>query len=252
MLIFWFLVGTIIGSFLNVCIYRLPRGESLLFPSSHCPACAGKLAWIDLVPIISFVFLRGRCRFCGQGFTWRYPLVEFLTGALFVALWLSNGGGLLPFVFQAALAAFLVVLFFVDYENQLIPDQLLLVGLLIGLAYNFYFASLHSGLIGGGVCFGVLWLIGAGGSRVFQREAMGEGDPLAAGVIGFFLGAPLGLLAIFLGFILAALSVLPLLIFRRIKWGMAVPFASALALGALLALFWGEKMIVWYWQGIGL
>lgn len=248
MIYFWFILGTIVGSFLNVCIHRLPRGESIVFPSSHCPACEKKLSLLDLIPILGYFLLGGKCRCCRVKISPRYPLVEFLAAAGFALSWMQAGGNMLDFVFQIIFVSVLLVLFFSDLEQQVIPDSVSFFGIAVGLIYNFlrgpsFFLSAFSGMLIG---FCLLYLIGKLGKLWFKKEAMGEGDFYAAAILGAGLGWQGGLLSILLAFLLAGFVSVFLIISGRVKMGQYIPFGPALAAGGIIALFFGGRIIEWY------
>jgi len=242
-----FLFGSIVGSFLNVCIYRLPRGESVVTPRSHCPGC-GKLirAW-DNIPILSFLLLRGRCRDCGQPIAWRYPLVESLTGLLF-ALTVARHG---PTALAASLLLFeagLVVIAFVDLDHQLIPNIITLPGIPLGLL---------AGLVGGGPSIldrilgaltgaGFLYLVLLYGGALYGQDAMGEGDLNLMALVGAFLGWKAVAVTLLVGCLSGSLVGLSLIALRRLGRREHMPFGPFLALGALVSLFWGDALIAWY------
>jgi len=242
-----FLFGSIVGSFLNVCIYRLPRGESIVTPRSHCPGC-GKLirAW-DNIPILSFLILRGRCRDCGQAISWRYPFVEGLTGLLF-ALTVARYG---PTALAASLLLFvaaLVVIAFVDLDHQLIPNVITLPGIPLGLL---------AGLIGGGPPIldrilgaltgaGFLYLVLLYGDWWYEKEVMGEGDLNLMALVGAFLGWKAVVLTLLLGCLSGSLIGVTLIALRRLGRHDNIPFGPYLVLGALVSLFWGDALVAWY------
>lgn len=249
MIYFWLVCGAIVGSFLNVCIYRLPRGESLAFPPSHCPACAHRLAPLDLLPVISFFLLQARCRYCRAPISWRYPLVEGLTAAGFAGAFFLTGPDYPRLIFQFVFLSVLVVVFFVDLETQLIPDLAIILGVAAGLSYHLWLGfpgPFLSSLLGLGGGYLALFLISWLGRAFYRKEVMGEGDPLLAAVLGAGLGFRGGLLAIFLGYFMAAAVLIILLAARRVKMGQYVPFGPALAAGGVVALFFGPAIINWY------
>ena len=235
-------LGATIGSFLNVVAVRLPRGESLVHPRSHCPACRAPIPWFDNIPLISFLALRGRCRRCRGPISWRYPLVEAATGALFaLAAWRFGWTPrlLLAWVFVAALVAVTAI----DLEHQLIPDVITLPGIGAGFLASFvnpavsWLASFLGIVLAGGLIFVVI---------LVSRGGMGGGDMKLAAMLGAFLGYKMALLAIFSAVILGGLlaGVLMATGLRRRK--DPIPFGPFLALGGVLALFAGEEMFRWY------
>ena len=245
---FAILFGLVVGSFCNVCIHRLPKEESVITPRSRCPACRTPIRPLDNVPLLSFLWLRGRCRTCGAAISWRYPLVEALTGALFGAALLAFGPTLRG-VSAALLLAALVVVTFIDLEHQVIPDEVTLVGLPVGLG-----ASLLTGAppvleaflaaLGGA---GGLYLVAVYGELAFQREALGGGDVKLAAMLGAFLGGRGLLLAFFLASLAGGLVGGLLLATGRGGRGTLLPFGPFLALGAATSLFFGEALWLWYW-----
>ncbi|MBI5400071.1 prepilin peptidase [Candidatus Saganbacteria bacterium] len=253
-LIFSFVFGLVVGSFLNVCIYRLPRGESIVFPASHCPECGQTLRPLDLIPVLSFLFLRGRCRYCRTKITWRYPLVELITGVLFVLTAAKFYAQPLDWFFGWLFLPLLAAIFFIDLEKMVVPDALSYGGIFLGLIYNliktihnapgdnFLFSSLLGLLLGFSILFSVGWL----GKRIFKKEAVGEGDWYIAGSLGAGLGWQLGLLALFLAYLFSAVVILGFLAVRRLKLGDYVPFGPALAAGGVVAFFWGQTLLSWY------
>ena len=253
-LIFSFIVGLVVGSFLNVCIHRLPRSESIVFPASHCPECGHALSPLDLIPIFSFLMLGGRCRYCRSPIVWRYPVVELVTGILFaLAAWQFSASPL-DWLFAWIFLSILIAMFFIDLENLVVPDVLSFGGIALGVIYNGIKTIVAwpvvdpfvSSLLGLALGFGLLWLIGWLGKMVFKKEAVGEGDWYLAGLLGASLGWQLCLEAIFLSYLLAAGVIFLLLALRRLKMGDYVPFGPALAAGGIIAFFWGNTLLSWY------
>ncbi|MBN2058047.1 MAG: prepilin peptidase [Candidatus Saganbacteria bacterium] len=256
-LAFLFLIGTVIGSFLNVCIHRIPRGESIVYPSSHCPFCGNKLKAIDLVPLLGFLFLGGKCRYCRKQISWRYPLVEGLTGALFVLCGLHFIASPLWLVFSLGFVSVMLMLFFIDLEHMVVPDTVSVIAIFWGYAFNFirtfYFLEKGSGfnpflsaLIGMLLAYGTLYSIGVLGQFIFKKEAMGEGDLYIGAVLGACLGWQGALSAIFLAYLLAGVTAIFLLLLRRLKFGDYMPFGPALVSGGLLVFFYGRQLLNWY------
>jgi leader peptidase (prepilin peptidase)/N-methyltransferase len=234
-------VGLILGSFANVLIYRLPRDESIVWPGSRCPSCKAPIRPLDNIPILSFLALRGRCRHCGVRISWRYPIVEGLTGALVAAVWwampdaLSRLAGVV-FVFL------LVVITFIDLDVQLILNRLTYPGTAAGLAFAFVAGR---GIPAVASAAGAAALIVA--IVVASRGGMGGGDVKLAAMIGAFLGWPGVAVALFAGFIIGGLIGITLLALRLRGRKDAIAFGPSLAAGALVGLFWGEAIARWYW-----
>ncbi|ADL08655.1 prepilin peptidase [Thermosediminibacter oceani] len=241
---FFFLLGLFTGSFLNVVIYRLPRGETVVWGRSRCPACEHVLAWCDLVPVASYLALRGRCRYCGARISPRYPVVELLTGAVFAALFYRYGPvpALVKYLF---LGAVLIAAAFIDLEHYLIPDRLVLAGFAAAIVLGFaardvgVWSSLAGSAAGAGFLFAIV---------VFSKGGMGCGDVKLAAVAGLFIGWPLAALALFLAVITGGLVAAVLLLFRLKGPKDAIPFGPFIAAGTLAAALWGSHIIDWYKQ----
>jgi leader peptidase (prepilin peptidase) / N-methyltransferase len=235
-------LGATIGSFLNVVIARLPRGESLVRPRSRCPACGAPVAWFDNIPLVSFVWLRARCRRCRAPISWRYPIVEALTAGLFgLAAWRVGSG--LELLTAWFLLASLVAITAIDLEHQIIPDAITVPGIGLGFLASFlnpaptWGASLLGIALGGG-----LFLVVILGSR----GGMGGGDMKLGAMLGAFLGYKLALLAIFSGVMLGGLAAGVLMAAGVRRRKDPIPFGPFLAVGSALALFAGEEILAWY------
>ncbi|MFH1362113.1 MAG: prepilin peptidase [bacterium] len=237
-----------IGSFLNVCIYRIPRQKSIVFPASHCPQCQRKLGFLDLFPILSFIFQRGKCRYCGGKISGRYPLVEFLSGLSFVTVAFAFPPEINPigFVFSLMFILLLLMISFIDFEFQLIPDALSITGIVFGLVFHLFTGDFFNALIGLALGFGLLFLVGKLGKICFKKEALGEGDLYLAAFIGAYLGWSGLLAALFLSYLLAGAAAVFLLATGKVKMSSYVPFGPALAAGGIIVLFFGERIISWY------
>ncbi|MEW5954036.1 MAG: prepilin peptidase [Bacillota bacterium] len=240
--VFAFILGAVIGSFLNVLIYRIPRDQSVVFPPSACGACGARLGWRDLFPVVSYVLLRGRCRNCGAAISPRYPLVEVLSGLGFLAIYLKYGltvGGLAA----AVLFSLLLAIIFIDLDFLIIPNRLVLAGLILGVPLVMLqsFELLLSGLLGLAVGGGLLLL-----TAVVSRGGMGGGDIKLAAMIGLYLGWPQILLMLFISFLLGAIVGLGLVALRRKKMKEAVPFGPFIAVATYIVMFWGPSILNWY------
>ena len=244
MSIILFLLGLVVGSFLNVCIHRLPRDESIVWPASHCPACSKRLGPLELVPIVSFLFLRGKCSTCKTPISWRYPLIELLTGLYFVLCYplISNPYSL---AFSLFFGCLLIVIFFIDLEHQVIPDSLNVIGIVGGFFFNFLNGQIVQSLIGFALGFSLLLLIAKFGQAIFKKEALGEGDLFLAAMLGAWLGWNV-LLAVFLSYLIAGVIVFILLSAKKVKFGDLIPFGPFLAAGGLIAFFFGSQIVSWY------
>jgi len=245
--IFAFLFGTVVGSFLNVCIYRLPKEESVVTPRSRCPACQTLIHALDNIPLLSFVLLRGRCRACGAPISWRYPLVEALTGTLF-ALTVVRFGVTLQAAFLLIFLAGLIVISFIDLDHQIIPNVITLPGIPLGLLTGFLFRDppLLDRLIGTLAGAGFLYLVLFYGGVLYGQEAMGEGDLNLIAMVGAFLGWKAVIVTILVGCLVGSVLGLSLIALRRLGRRQHIPFGPFLSLGAVVALFWGDRLITWY------
>jgi len=246
-LAFVFTFGAIIGSFLNVCIARLPDGRSVVSPPSHCPKCQTYLSWYENVPILSYLVLGGRCRTCKIRISPIYPAVEVLTGALAVALFLRLGPTL-AFAGYFAFAAALVVITFIDLDHQIIPDVISLPGIVVGLAFSLVsplvtpFDAILGVLAGGGVLLSVAWLY-----KTFRgQEGMGGGDIKLLAMIGAFLGWQSIFVTLFVGSVIGSIIGVVVMLYEGADTKLAIPFGPFLAGGALVYLFWGERIIAFY------
>lgn len=267
---FIFLFGLCVGSFLNVCIVRWPKNESVSKGRSRCPACKSQLAWFENIPLASFVFLRGKCRHCKAGISFRYPLVELLTAVAFLLLYLYLGATV-QFVFFAYFVASLMIATFADFERQIIPDEVSLTGILLGLTASFFYPILHGemsrrlGLAdsAGGMLAGIwlIWGTAMLGRALFRKEAMGGGDLKLLAMIGAFIGFEKTLLTFFIAPVVA----LPVALVVKLKAGKipgkasresvegsgedipegAIAFGPYLAMASLIALFYGDWILDW-------
>jgi leader peptidase (prepilin peptidase)/N-methyltransferase len=240
------LLGLAVGSFLNVCIYRLPLHQSIAFPPSRCPRCGRGLSWYDNIPVLSWIALRGRCRQCGEPISIRYPIVELVTAVLFVAVvWLSPTGPLI--VSRLVLGCALIVLFMIDLEHQILPNLITLPGIAVGLALSLIAPpGPVDALIGAALGAGVLYAIAAGYYLWRKEEGMGMGDVKMLAMIGAFLGWQAVLLTLVLSSFSGALIGIGILATSRGSMRYALPFGTFLALGALVAMLSGDAIFGWY------
>lgn len=245
--IFVFFFGAVVGSFLNVCIYRLPRRESVVFPSSRCTGCGSRIRWYDNIPVISYLVLRGRCRSCAASISLQYPVVELINGLLtfflFLKFGLSPTFGIL-FLFCSAS----VVITFIDLEHQIIPDVISLPGIIVGFAASFFLpwlgwqASLI-GIVAGG---GSLLLVAYGYELIAKKEGMGGGDIKLLAMMGAFLGWRAVLFILFASSLIGSIVGITLMLAQKKDSKLAIPFGPFLASGAILYIFFGRQIITWY------
>ena len=240
------LFGLIVGSFLNVCIYRLPRKQSVVWPASRCTSCGRGLAWFENVPVVSWLVLRGRCRGCGAPISPMYPIIEATTGALFGSVMYWYGPTPLALV-RMLFGSAMIVLFVIDLQHRILPNVITVPGTVLGVILSLFLppgivSALIGVLIGGGLLYG----IGEAYYRVRGVEGMGMGDVKMLAMIGAFLGWQLVLVTIivasFGGAVLGAL----MLATRRGTMQAALPFGTFLAVGAAFAAVAGEPLVTWY------
>ncbi len=242
-----FAFGAIVGSFLNVCIHRLPHEMSVVLPSSHCPACQTPLRVFDNIPLLSFLVLRGHCRYCDVKISSRYPLVEAVNGFAYVATVLNFGLTLVALVY-ALLISTLIVITFIDLDHKIIPNEITFPGIPLGVLAAAtvlpisWMDSVIGILCGGGLLFFVVWI----SPYIFGREGMGMGDVKLLGMLGAFLGWKATLLTLLLGALSGSVVGLTLIVTRLIKRSETIPFGPFLALGAVLSIFWGNGLVEWY------
>ncbi len=251
-----FIFGALIGSFLNVCISRIPNGESIVTPPSHCPKCKTPIAFYDNVPLLSFLLLRGRCRSCSERISPRYFIIELLTALLALALFHWFGfsfSSFVSFVFVAAL----IVISFIDLDVRIVPDVISLPGIILGLACSvigyFYFrdslyviptpiSSLIGILAGGGFLLATAWIY----EKFTGVEGMGGGDIKLLAMIGAFLGWPSIPITLFIASLLGSIIGIGGMLLTGAGRRMALPFAPFLCSGALIYLFYGNEIIQFY------
>ena len=238
--------GAVAGSFLNVCIYRLPRGQSVVWPSSACPHCRRQLSWYENIPIVSYLALRARCRTCRGPISARYPIVEGLTALMFAAAWWFYGPGVL-LASRLIFGASLIVLFAIDLEHHLLPNAITLPGIAVGFAFSFFTEpGWLSSLIGICVGGGALWGIAEAYYRIRHEEGLGMGDVKMLAMVGAFLGWQLTLVTLMMASVAGSVVGLALIAARRGTMKYALPFGTFLAMGAALAAVLGSSLLDWY------
>ena len=239
-------MGFAVGSFLNVCIYRLPRRESLMWPASRCTSCGRTLAWYENIPVVSWVVLRGRCRSCGARISAQYPIVELITAAVFAAGYFFYGWTALLAV-RLLFACAMIVLFFIDLHHRILPNVITVPGAVLGLVFSLFlppgWLSSLIGLLAGG---GVLFAIAEAYYRVRGQEGLGMGDVKMLAMIGAFLGWPQMLVTLILASVAGSIVGVLLIATRRGDMKAALPFGTFLACGALVAAVAGDALLDWY------
>ena len=242
-----FILGLIVGSFCNVCIYRIPKNESIIYPTSHCPKCRTTIKPVDNIPLLSYILLKGRCRNCGSKISIQYPVVELLTGMIYLIIYLIYGLSIQSLIY-IILSSALIIIAFIDLNEQIVPDVISLPGIGVGLILSFFvpYLSFINSALGVVVGGGIILIIALVGSMIFKKEAMGGGDVKLAAMIGAFLGWRYTIISLFLGFFLGALAGIFLILSKIKSKEDMVPFGPFIALGSLITLLWGEKIIAWY------
>jgi leader peptidase (prepilin peptidase) / N-methyltransferase len=243
LLISYFVIGLVVGSFLNVCIYRIPEGRSIISPPSSCGNCGHVLGPLDMIPVLSYIFLGGKCRYCGMPYSPRYALVELMTGCLFLLCGLQYLPGI-PLFLVFAFVASLVVITFVDFDHQIILDQVLIFMLVCGIGYVAIYTKDYWGALYGMLILGGLMLL----IYFVSRGGMGEGDVKLSFVLGVWLGWKAALVCLLLAFVMGGVIGV-LLLATGIKGRKdPIPFGPYLCLGAYIALLYSPYIIFYYWH----
>lgn len=243
-----FAFGACIGSFLNVCIYRIPSSRSIIAPGSMCPTCQSSIRFYDNIPIISYLWLIGRCRHCGEKISIRYPIVEMLTGFLACICFIKFGYSLEAIVYFAFIAI-LEVISFIDMDHKIIPDIISLPAIPIGLFISWILPSFSftdaffGALIGGWILYFIAWTY----QTITGKEGMGGGDIKLLAMIGAFIGWKGVLLTIFIASATGAIVGILLMLIARKNIKYAIPFGPFLAFGAIIYIFMGPELIQWYY-----
>jgi len=242
-----FILGLVVGSFSNVCIYRIPKNESIIFPASHCPKCRSPIKPLDNIPLLSFILLKGRCRNCKSKISIQYPIVEFLSGLIYLIIYLIYGLSIQTLIY-IILSSALVIIAFTDLNEEIVPDVISLPGIVIGFIISFFVAyiSFINSALGVVIGGGIILIIGLAGSVIFKKEAMGGGDVKLAAMIGAFLGWRYIIISLFIGFFVGALAGIFLILSKIKSREDTVPFGPFIVLGSFVSLLWGEKIISWY------
>lgn len=243
--LFYGFLGLLIGSFLNVVIYRVPRGESIVSPGSHCPVCGHVLRAWELIPVLSFLILKGSCRECQTSISWRYPGIEILTGVLFFyTVWLNQGVQDAKVFWYLVFVAILIALAFIDLDTMTLPNVLVYPLLIIGILGAFLLPGTPGWLesvLSAAAAGGVFWFI-----TIIHPQGMGFGDVKFVAALGAYLGFPNIILAVFGASLAGSVVGLSMLLLQRRKIKQPIPFGPFLSLGALIALFWGEQIFRLY------
>ena len=243
------IVGAVLGSFLNVCIYRVPLGKSIVFPASACESCRRELSWYENLPIISWAVLGAKCRTCKAPLSAVHPVVEALTALMFGAAAWYYGPSLL-LVSRLVFGCMLIVLFAIDFEHHLLPNVITLPGIAVGIAFSLVTGEpgLVASLIGAVVGGGSLWLIAEAYYRIRHEDGLGMGDVKMLAMIGAFLGWQLTIMTLVMGSLAGSVVGLVIIALRKGDMKYALPFGTFLAMGAALAATVGPGLLTWYLQ----
>ncbi|MFA5730068.1 MAG: prepilin peptidase [Candidatus Paceibacterota bacterium] len=250
-LILIFIFGLIIGSFLNCVIWRLYKGESFVSGKSYCPHCRHSLGFWDLFPVLSYIFLRGKCRYCKGTISFQYPLIELITATLFSSVFIYLGSIIsLGLFFWLTIISFLIVIFVFDLKYFIIPDEVIYPAIFLSIAwllYSFFTGTISShemilsifSSLGASLFFFLIWFFSKG-------TAMGFGDVKLALLIGLLLGFPNTIVALFLGFLLGAIIGSVMILLKKKGLKSEVPFAPFLVAGTIISFFFGSNIVSWY------
>lgn len=238
------IIGLCIGSFLNVCIYRIPREESIAFPPSHCTSCGYELKAVDLIPVISYLFLKRKCRKCGEKISINYPLVELLNGVLYLLIFLRFGLSL-SFVFYSLLTSLLIVISYIDLDSKYIYSSTTILGVVLAAIYivvGLYTKdiSISNNVLGGAIGYGIIYLI------VVITKGMGQGDAEVAGVCGLFIEIKGILVCLFIAVVLGGLVAAIILIFKLKEKKSEIAFSPYISIGSIVYILLGKEILSLY------
>ncbi len=246
-LLYLFVIGACIGSFLNVCIYRLPEEKSIISPSSHCPFCKNKLKWYHNIPIISYIFLQGKCAYCKKKISIRYPIVELLSG-FFTIINYKIFGLSFDFFFYTIFIYLIIIVIFADLKYMIIPDEVSIGGIIIGFIMSFFsnsitwMQSLVGIIVGGGILYSIIIIY----YFITKKEGMGGGDIKLIAMIGAFLGLKSIFFVIFIGSLLGTIIGIPVMIIKKKDKNLAIPFGPFLSIAAIIYIYLGDIILNWY------
>ena len=260
-----FAFGAVVGSFLNVCVYRMPREESIISPPSHCPHCDQRIRWSDNIPLASYLVLRGKCRHCGAPIAPRYFVVELLTATLFLLMWLKltqwdstpvHGIYFLKAPIYWLVIAGLIAATFIDFEHYIIPNEITYGGIFLGLVISALYPplmeadsmkiSLFRSFLGAAVGGITLLVVAMAGEKIFKKEAMGMGDVKFLAAIGAFMGWQATLFTIFVSSLIGGVIGLILVLASKKGWGSRIPYGPYIAFAVLIWMFCGREIMHWY------
>ena len=242
------ILGLIFGSFFNVCIFRIPIKISIVSPPSHCPNCSNNINWYDNIPILSYIILKGKCRYCKKKISMRYPFIELFTSIVFVLVGYKFGLSI-PLIPYLIFVSSLIVISLIDYDYKIIPNVITYPGMILGLLFSFIpkmpinFISSIIGLIS---CFILFELIAILSRKIWKKEGMGGGDIKLIAMIGAFLGWRRAFFTIFCASLLGSICGMSLILTHKKNRNDVIPFGPFLCIGAFIALLYGQEIINWY------
>ncbi|TCK03445.1 prepilin peptidase [Phorcysia thermohydrogeniphila] len=247
-----FIFGLLVGSFLNVCIYRIPKGKSIVSPPSSCPSCGERIKWYDNIPVISYLLLRGRCRHCGERISLRYPVVELLTAFLTVVILWKFGLSISAF-YYLILTYVLIVISFIDLDTMLVPVKLCYFAMLAGILFSplVLEVSFKDSVLGASFGAGLILFIIETYAIFTGKEGMGYGDANIMALIGAFIGWQKVLLALFIASFVGALVGIGYILLKGKNFRVAIPFGPFLSVGGYVTVIYGNKLLEWYLGGLG-
>lgn len=253
--VFLFILGSIVGSFLNVLIYRLPREEKIGLTRSHCPYCKKIIRWYDNIPFFSYILLKAKCRYCGKPISFRYFVVELLTSVIFCLVWWKFGNPILVIIYLIFISL-LIASSFIDLDFFIIPDEINLSGVIVGILASSLYPQLMGasiwwqgllksiiGLLVGGVS---LYIIAITATAILKKEAMGMGDVKLLAMIGSFIGWQWALFTLFCASLLGTVAGIFLIALKKTTIKGKIPFGPYIAMGAVVSLLWGRAIVNWY------
>lgn len=242
--IFIIILGLIIGSFLNVCIYRIPIEKSISYPPSHCTSCTHKLKPLDLIPVLSYIFLKGKCRYCNDKISIRYPIIEIVNAILYVLIYLNFGMEFITIKYLF-IVSFSIVVAMIDYDTQFVYSSTTIFGMIMGILFIviqgiMYKNGVFDFLLGGIIGALIIWAI------VFTTKGMGEGDVEIAAVFGLFLGVKGIIVGLFLGIVIGGIVGIIILLLKLKKAKDKIAFGPFIVIGCLISMMWGNRLVEMY------
>lgn len=248
--IYVFIIGIIFGSFFNVCIFRIPKGQSVSNPPSHCPTCNTRLKAIDLIPIISYLISGRKCRYCNEKISSRYAKVELLTGILFLLVYNINLVHIKT-IYYLVFISILIIITFIDIDHYIIPDGLIIIGSVFAIVFNLIFKvlTIKESILGALICGGGILLLIYFIEFIVKKEVMGGGDIKLFAMVGLFLGVKNSLLVALISVYVGAIFGIGTILFAKIKkqeYNSMIPYGPFISVASLMVILWADRIINWY------